>query len=49
MDLSELWANVTYPRHRHNGTRVSRDLDSVVTLKKGLTIKGYVVDAAVGR
>ena len=46
LDLSELWANVTHPRHRHNGTRVSRDLDSVITLKKGLTVKGHVVDAA---
>jgi beta-lactamase regulating signal transducer with metallopeptidase domain len=45
-DLSALWANVTCPHYRNNGMSVSRDLDSVVTLKKGLTVRGRVIDAA---
>ena len=45
-DLSELWANVEHPHHMPDGTRVSHDLNSVMVLKKGLTITGRVVDAA---
>jgi protocatechuate 3,4-dioxygenase beta subunit/5-hydroxyisourate hydrolase-like protein (transthyretin family) len=45
-DLAELWANVTHPHYFNDGMRVSRDLNSVVVLKKGLTVTGRVVDAA---
>jgi protocatechuate 3,4-dioxygenase beta subunit len=45
-NLAEPWANVTHPHYLGNGMRVSRDLNSVVVLKKGLTVTGRVVDAS---
>jgi peroxiredoxin/protocatechuate 3,4-dioxygenase beta subunit len=45
-DLTKLWANVTCPHYRNNGMPVSRDLNSVVVLTKGLTVRGRIIDTA---
>jgi beta-lactamase regulating signal transducer with metallopeptidase domain/peroxiredoxin/protocatechuate 3,4-dioxygenase beta subunit len=37
---------VEHPHYRRNGGMVSRNLDSVTVLKKGLTVTGRVVDGA---
>ena len=45
-NLGEVWMSVEHPHYRRNGGRASRNLDSVVILKKGLSVTGRVVDAS---
>jgi len=43
-ELAHVWAIVTHPRYRRGGAAISRNLDSVTVLTKGLTVTGRVVD-----
>ena len=44
--LGGVYLQVEHPRYQRGGGDVSRNLDSVVVLTKGLTVTGRVVDAA---
>jgi beta-lactamase regulating signal transducer with metallopeptidase domain/thiol-disulfide isomerase/thioredoxin/protocatechuate 3,4-dioxygenase beta subunit len=44
--LGGVFLQVEHPRFRRGGGDVSRNLDSVIVLTKGLTVTGRVVDAA---
>ena len=45
-DLARVWGRTSHPHYRDSDVVVSRNLDSVVVIKKGLSVAGRVVDAA---
>ena len=45
-DLAGVGASVNHPRYRPGNAIVSRNLDSVTVLTKGLTVTGRVIDKA---
>jgi hypothetical protein len=45
-ELAAVGASVIHPRYQRNGAPASRNLNTVIVLKQGLTVVGRVVDAA---
>jgi len=43
-ELAEVWARAEHPEYREAGVKVSRDLDAVTVMTRGLSVSGVVTD-----